>query len=77
MRVAEEKSKPNGDRLREYRDSALPSLEQHLFSAAPVYKNLEIANLASFAQMQEALGADDPAVKSRSTANRPKRLRKL
>jgi len=64
VRVAAEKSKPNGDRLREYRDSALPSLEQRLFSTAPVYKNLETVTLAgSFAQLQEALGADDPAVK--------------
>jgi hypothetical protein len=28
IRAAEEKPKPNGDRLREYRDSALPSVEQ-------------------------------------------------
>ena len=64
VRVASEKSKPNGDRLREYRDSALPSLEQQLFSAAPVYKNLETATLAdSMAQMQAALGPDDTAVK--------------
>ncbi|HMB83385.1 MAG TPA: S46 family peptidase, partial [Terriglobales bacterium] len=65
VRVAEEKSKPNGDRLREYRDSALPSLEQELFSAAPIYKNLETATLAvSLAQMQEALGPEDAAVKA-------------
>jgi hypothetical protein len=32
VRAAEEKPKPNGDRLREYRDSGLPSLEQQLFS---------------------------------------------
>ena len=64
VRVAKEKSKPNGDRLREYRDSALPSLEQELFSAAPIYKILETATLAvSMAQMQEALGPDDAAVK--------------
>ena len=64
VRVAAEKSKPNGDRLREYRDSALPSLEQRLFSTAPIYKNLETVTLAgSLAQMQEGLGANDPAVK--------------
>ena len=64
VRVAKEKSKPNGDRLREYRDSALPSLEQELFSAAPIYKSLETATMAvGLAQMQEALGPDDAAVK--------------
>jgi hypothetical protein len=63
VRAAEEKSKPNGDRLREYRDSALPSLEQQLFSPAPIYKNLETASLTVFlAQMQEAVGPEDPAV---------------
>src|SRR5258706_5017423 len=65
VRAAEEKPKPNGDRLREYRDSALPSLEQKLFSSAPVYKNFETVLLRdSLAQMQEALGADNAAVKA-------------
>jgi Peptidase S46 len=65
VRAAEEKSKPNGDRLREYRDSALPSLEQQLFSSAPIYKDLETANLGtSLAMMQEALGPADPALQT-------------
>jgi hypothetical protein len=64
VRAAEEKSRPNGDRLREYRDSNLPSLEQQLFSAAPIYKNLETGTLTlSLAMMQEALGPEDAAVK--------------
>ena len=63
VRLAEEKSKPNGDRLREYRDSALPSVEQQLFSTAPIYKNLETATLAlALTQMREALGPEDAAV---------------
>jgi hypothetical protein len=65
VRASEEKSKPNGERLREYRDSALPSLEQRLFSSAPVYKNFDTVTLEdSLAQMQDALGADNAAVKS-------------
>jgi hypothetical protein len=77
VRVGAEKSKPNGDRLREYRDSALPSLEQRLFSTAPVYKNLETATLAgSFAQMQEALGANDPAVKTALNGKSPEEAAK-
>ena len=64
LRVTAEKPKPNGDRLREYRDSALPSLEQRLFSTAPVYKSLESNLLAeSFAEMRDELGADNPTVK--------------
>jgi Peptidase S46 len=63
VRAAEEKPKPNGDRLREFRDSGLPSLEQQLFSAAPVYKSLDTALLAdSLTEMQAALGKDNPDV---------------
>ena len=72
VRVAEEKSKPNGDRLREYRDSALPSLEQELFSTAPIYKNLETATLAlALAQMEEALGPENPTVKASLSGKLP------
>ncbi len=63
VRAASEKKKPNGERLREYRDSGLPSLEQHLFSSAPIYKSLETAELAdSLAEMQEKMGADNAVV---------------
>jgi hypothetical protein len=64
VRVAEEKPKPNSERLREYRDSALPSLEQQLFSTAPIYKNLETLELAdSLSEMQGTLGKDNPDIK--------------
>jgi hypothetical protein len=63
LRAAAENFKSNGERLREFRDSALPSLEQQLFSTAPVYKSLDTALLAdSLADMQEALGKDNPDV---------------
>ncbi len=77
VRAAEEKPKPNGGRLREYRDSALPSLEQHLFSSAPIYKNLETATLAiGLAQMQEAVGPEDPAVKTELNGKSPEEAAK-
>lgn len=41
LRLAEERKKPNEQRLREYRESALPSLEQSVLSTAPIYKGLE------------------------------------
>ena len=64
VRVTEEKTKPNEKRLREYRDSALPSLEQELFSTAPIYKSMETLTLSdSLAQMRDAMGADNSAVK--------------
>ena len=59
VRVAEEKAKPNAHRLREYRDSNLPSLEQRLFSTAPIYKSLEVARLTdSLAQMDADISSD-------------------
>ena len=63
VRGTAQRSLPNGERLREYRDSALPSLEQNLFSTAPIYKSLEMAKLTdSFQQMDEDLSSDTAAV---------------
>ena len=46
LRMAEEDLKPNADRLREYRKSNRASLEQMLFSPAPIYNDLETLKLA-------------------------------
>ena len=63
LRAADEKTKPNPDRMREFRDSALPSLEQQLFSTEPIYKNFETTMLADgLAEMQQGLGAANPEV---------------
>ncbi len=59
-----EDQKPNEQRLPEFRDSARPSLEQRLFSPAPIYKDLEQTKLAdSLSLMIERRGGDDPLVK--------------
>jgi Peptidase S46 len=72
VRAAEEKPKPNEKRLREYRDSALPSLEQQLLSSAPIYKSLETVTLAdSLSQMQQAFGNDSPMVQKILKAKDP------
>ncbi len=72
VRVAAEKPKPNGDRLRGYQDSALSSLEQDLFSTAPVYKTLEEAQLGqSLSEMQQVLGANNDAVKAALAGKSP------
>lgn len=64
VRAAEEKPKPNAERLREFRDSGLPSLEQQLFSPEPIYKNLDTALLTdSLSEMQDGLGKDNADVK--------------
>jgi hypothetical protein len=63
VRVTADKQKPNPDRLREYTEARLPSLEQQLFSAVPVYRSLEVATLTeSLSEMREKLGAADPTV---------------
>jgi hypothetical protein len=63
VRAAAEKPKPNPERMREFRDSNLASLEQQLFSTEPVYKSLDTVLLAdSLSDMQEALGKDSPDV---------------
>ncbi len=65
VRYRTELTKPSGERLREYRDSNLESLEQEVFSSAPIYKNLETAKLAdSLGFLVELRGAGDPLVDS-------------
>jgi Peptidase S46 len=65
VRVAEEREKPNEQRLRGYQDQQLPGMQAQLLSTAPIYKPLEILQLAnSLTDMQEALGADDAFVKT-------------
>ena len=63
VRLAAEKAKPNGERLREYRESNLPSLEQSLLSTAPVYKSLDTVLLTeAFQEMSNTIGANDATV---------------
>lgn len=65
VRAAAERPRPNQERMREFRDSALASLEQQLFSAEPIYKSLDTALLTdSLSEMQGAMGADNPDVRS-------------
>src|SRR5439155_12888380 len=63
VRLAVERPKPNADRLREYRDSNLESLEFQLYSPAPIHPDLERARLAnSLSFLAEQLGGDHPLV---------------
>jgi len=48
LRYGVEKTKPNEKRLREYVDPALPSLEQALYSEAPIYDSMEIAAIENY-----------------------------
>ncbi len=64
VRGAAERNKPNGERLREFTDSRLPSVTQSLFSTAPVYPDYEKVKLGlSLTKMREWLGTDNAFVK--------------
>lgn len=61
--LAAEDEKPNGERLREFRDSARESLLQRLFSPAPIYPDKAKVELAdSLALFIERRGGDDELV---------------
>ena len=63
VRMAAELPRPNAERLREYRDSALESLKFQLYSPAPIYPALEKARLAnSLTFLAENLGGSLPWV---------------
>ena len=64
VRLPVEKAKPNPTRLREYRDSNLESLEQDLFSTAPIHSSMETVVLTRvLTEMVDSLGAGHPVVK--------------
>lgn len=64
LRSADEKTKPNGDRLREFRDSGKESLELELFSEEPLYADFEQLKLsASLTWLAGNLGYTHPLVK--------------
>ena len=63
VRAAEEKPKKNQERLREFRDSALESMELQLFSEEPIYDEYEIVKLADgLSFMASILGYKHPIV---------------
>ena len=63
VRLAEETSKPNPERLREYSEAGLDSLKLQLFSDAPIYEDLETVQLAdSLGMMAEVMGEENEIV---------------
>jgi hypothetical protein len=61
VRAAEERAKPNGERLREYADARLPIVEKNLLDPAPVEPELEQLRLEFwFSKLREELTADAP-----------------
>jgi Peptidase S46 len=63
VRAVDERAKPNGERIPEFRDSARESLELELFSTEPIYDDSEILRLTdSLTDFASQFGADDPLV---------------
>src|SRR4029077_14971854 len=64
VRALDERAKPNGERISQFRDSARDSLELELFSTEPIYDDYEILRLTdSLTDFASQFGADDPLVK--------------
>src|SRR5438094_466669 len=64
LRAVDERAKPNGERIPQFRDSARDSLELELFSTEPIYDDYEILRLTdSLTDFVSKFGADDPLVK--------------
>lgn len=63
VRLVEEITKPNAERLPQFRDSSLDSTKLSLFSTAPLYPGLEAVLLKTGLELAvENLGADDAFV---------------
>jgi hypothetical protein len=64
VRGADERARPNTDRLREFTEAALPRIEQQLDASVPIYAEVEALTLSfSLARMREWLGPDHPLVR--------------
>jgi len=75
VRLAEEKSKPNDERLEGFRETDLESLYLQLYSPAPIYEDFEIDRLASGISLAvERLGGNDPTVVKLLAGRAPREL---
>ena len=75
VRAGDERPKPNGERLPEFRDSSKDSLELRLFSEEPIYADYEELTLAdSLTDFAGAFGDGDPLVQA-VLANQSPRVR--
>jgi len=71
-RAIDERVKPNGERIPQFRDSARESLELELFSTEPIYGDYEILRLTdSLTDFASQFGADNPLVQKVLTGKSP------
>jgi hypothetical protein len=75
LRAADERAKPNTERLREFTDSSLPRIEQQLYARVPIYAEVETLTLSfSLQRMREWLGPDYPLVRTLFANESPESL---
>jgi hypothetical protein len=75
VRGADERAKPNTDRLREYTEASLPRIEQQLVARVPVYAEVEVLTMSfSLQRMREWLGPDHPLVRRLLSKDSPDSL---
>jgi hypothetical protein len=75
VRAAAERTKPNGERLPEYTDQALVSLQQEMSAPIPIYRDFEELNMTYlFTIVRRDLGADDPFVRKMLGDESPEQL---
>ena len=75
VRGADERMKPNEQRLREYADSNLPKIAASLLASTPVYSDFEQVTLSfSLDKLREHLGPDEPIVRQLLSRESPESL---
>ena len=75
VRGADERTKRNVDRLREFTEASLPLIQRELYARVPVYPELEVLTLSfSLERMREWLGPDDPVVRRLLSKESPEAL---
>jgi hypothetical protein len=75
LRAADERLKPNKDRLREFTEAELPRMQHDLYEQVPVYPEFEQLTLSfSLERMREWLGPDHPVVRGLMSKDSPDTL---
>jgi hypothetical protein len=75
VRGADERTKRNTERLREFTEASLPVIQRELVARVPVYPELEVVTLSfSLERMREWLGPDHPVVRRLLSKESPEAL---
>jgi hypothetical protein len=75
VRGADERLKPNNERLREFTEASIPTMERDLFARVPVFAEFEQLTLSfSLERMREWLGPDHPVIRKLLSKESPDEL---